>query len=192
MTQTDHKSIKDKMVDALLKLSKERSWDFVAFEDIAEEAGVPLADAREYFDDRADILAAYGRRLDRHMVENFSDDENLSCREKLFDLLMERFDIVNQDREGILSILHGFKGEPKEAVISLPHLGRSMCRTLEAAGISTSGLTGPVKIAGLTGIYLYALKSWKEDDSADMAKTMKALDQALDKAEALWNSLPIK
>jgi len=193
-TKDKHISIKDKMVSAMLKLASERSWDFVDFEDIAEEAGIDIHDAREYFDGRSDILAAYGRMLDRRMVEQceFADDAEISCREKTFDLIMERFDIVNENREGILSILHGFKGDPKEAVFSFPHLGKSMCRTLTAAGIETNGIFGAVKVAGLTGIYLFTLKTWKEDDSPDMAKTMATLDKALDKAEMIWNTFPVK
>lgn len=192
MTKNTEISLKDKMIAALLKLASERSWDFVDFADIADEAGVAINDAHEYFDDRSDILAAYGRRLDRKMLENCVMDDDMSCREKIFDLLMERFDIVNEDRESILSILHGFKGDPKEAVLSFPHLGKSMCRTLDAAGIETNGIFGAVKVAGLTGIYLYTLKTWKEDESPDMARTMATLDKALDKAEMLWNTLPIK
>lgn len=192
MTKEKHISVKDKMVAAMLKLASERTWEFVDFDDIAQEAGVPLHDAQEYFDGCSDILAAYGRMLDRKMLENVSFGETESCREKIFDLLMERFDIINEDRAAILSILYGFRGDPKEAILSFPHLGKSMCRTLSAAGIETNGIFGAVKVAGLTGIYLYTLRTWKEDESPDMGKTMATLDKALDKAEMLWNTLPIK
>lgn len=192
MTTEKDKSPKDKMVAAMLGLAAARAWDFVSFEDIADEAGIVLADAREYFDDRSDILAAYGRMLDRKMVENFHSTEDMSCRDKIFDLVMERFDIVNENRAAILSILSGFRGDPKEAVLSFPHLGRSMCRTLEAASIETNGVFGALKVTGLTGIYLYTLRTWKDDESPDMSKTMATLDQALDKAEMLWNSFPFK
>lgn len=180
------------MIAALLSLTAQRGWDMVDFEDIAEEAGVDITDAHEYFDDKGDILAAYGRKIDRRIFEDFKNDETLSCRDKVFDLLMERFDILNEDREAIINILNGFHSDPKEAVLSFPHLGRSMSRTLEAAGIETKGIVGAAKVAGLTGIYLYVVRTWKEDDSADMAKTMAALDRALDKSEQLYNTLPIK
>ena len=32
------------------------------------------------------------------------------------------------------------------------------------------------------GVWLYALRAWKDDDSADLATTMAALDKALDQA----------
>ena len=180
------------MVASMLKLARERGWEFTDFEDIAEEAGVAIDDAREYFDDRADILAAYGRIIDRRILDNVSNDESLSCRDRLFDLLMERFDALNEEREAVVSILHGFKGDPKEAVLSFPHLGRSMSRTLEASGIETDGIFGAAKVLGLVGIYLYVVRTWKDDESPDMAKTMAALDKALDKSEKIYDFLPLK
>lgn len=180
------------MVSTLLTLVAERGWDMVDFEDIAREAGIEIADAHEYFDDKGDILAAYGRKIDRQIFDNVKEDDSLSCRDKLFDLLMERFDLLNEDRDAIVSILEGFKGDPKEAVLSFPHLGRSMSRTLEAAGIETHGLIGAGKVLGLIGIYLYVVNTWKNDNSEDMAKTMAALDKALNHSEQLYNAFPLK
>ncbi len=54
---------------------------------------------------------------------------------------------------------------------------------LEAAGIDTGGYKGAIKIAGLTALYLKTLKTWREDDSEDMAKTMAELDKNLERSE---------
>ena len=112
----------------------------------------------------------------------------MTTREKLFDILMERFDIVNENRDSVLSILNSFKSDPKQLIISLPHLGKSMTRALNIAEVDTSGLCGITQVTGLIGVYLYALKAWKEDESADLSKTMAALDKALDIAEQAANS----
>ena len=182
------KSVKDSVVDAALSLAAEQAWQDVSFDDIIESAKVDLADAREYFDDKEDILSAYGRRVDRKVFDNISLSDELSEREKLFDLLMERFDVLNEDRAAIISILESFKSDPKQMVVSLPHLARSMTRTLERSDIETDGLFGAARVTGLIGIYLYAVRTWKEDDSADMAKTMAALDKALNYGEQAANS----
>ncbi len=189
--KTQDKTLKDKAIDAALSLAVDKSWDDVSFEEIIEKAGVALEDAHEYFDDKVDILAAYSRKIDREMMKNISNVSDMSHREAIFDILMERFDLVNENRAAIVSILSSFKDDPKQAVLGLPHLGRSMTRVLEAANISTQGIAGCVRVTGLTGIYLYVLKTWKDDDSPDMSKTMATLDKALDKAEMLYNSLPI-
>ena len=185
-------NVKDKAIAAALSLAAQQSWNNISFDDILNEAGLSKEQGQEYFDDKSDILAAYGRKIDVRMLEGISPNAvDMSHREQIFDIFMERFDIVNEDRASILSILNSFKGDPKEALLSLPHLGRSMTRVLEAANIPTTGITGCLRVTGVTGVYLYALKAWKDDDSPDMAKTMAALDKALDRAEMIYNSLPI-
>ena len=42
----------------------------------------------------------------------------------------------------------------------------------------------------MVGVWLYALRAWKDDESPDLAGTMSALDKALDQAEKLAKSLP--
>ena len=183
------KSLKNRVLDAALALAAEQGWQDVSFGEIIAKAKVDMAEAHEYFDDKTDILIAYGRRIDRQVLDNISkSNDELSMREKLFDLLMERFDVLNENRKAVLSILNSFKDDPKQAVLSFPHLGKSMSRFLEAAAIETDGLLGAAKVTGLIGVYLYTVRTWKEDESPDMAKTMAALDKALDYAESAANS----
>lgn len=188
--KTANKALKDRVIDAALQLAAEEGWNDVSFEQILMAADVDQADAFEYFDDKTDILIAFGRRVDRHVLDNtaISSESDMSTREKLFDLIMERFDVLNDYREGIISILESFRGDPKQAVVSLPHLAKSMSRKMEKAGIETDGAGGAIKVTGIIGVYLYVVRTWKEDDSVDMAKTMAALDKALDKAEMAANS----
>lgn len=186
---TPQKSLKDRVIAAALALAAEEGWNDVSFEQIIAAAAVDIAEAREYFDDKTDILVAYGRQVDRFVLDNVAFGEDMSAREKLFDLLMERFDVLNENREAVTSILESFSGDPKQAIVSLPHLARSMTRTMEAAGIESQGASGAIKVTGLIGVYLYVVRTWKDDESSDMAKTMAALDKALDNAEAAANSM---
>lgn len=181
--------VRERMIAAALSIASKGDWNNIELSDIAEKAGIPIEDVYERFDEKSDILASYDRSVNRHAIANSDLSDDLSCREKLFDLLMERFDILNENREALIAIMLSFKGDPKEAVLSFPHLGKSMSRLLEAAGISTNGLSGALRVTGLMGIYLYVVKTWKEDENADMAKTMAALDKALDKCEMFNNSL---
>lgn len=182
-------SARDKIINAALDLAAQGKWELVELSDIAQSAGVEYGDAFELFDEKTDILAAYDRRVNRRAIEAADLGEDTSCREKLFDLLMERFDILNEDRVALLNIMRSFKGDPKEAILSAPHLGKSMSHILGAAGMSTKGISGALRVTGMIGLYLYVVKTWKEDDSADMGKTMAALDKALDKCEMFNNSI---
>ncbi len=127
--------------------------------------------------------------VDRCMLAHAGKDDSGSPRDRLFDLIMERFDILNEDREGLVAVLDGLKTDPKQLVLSLPHLGRSMSWILEAAGVSTFGWQGGLRIIGLTGLYLKTLRHWMDDESEDMSVTMAALDKNLERAERLAKRL---
>ena len=116
------------MIESALTLSSEEPWECISLEDIAKHADIKIIDAFEYFDDKSDVLIAYGRQIDRQMKESvyFEHGSEMTTREKIFDALMERFDIVNQNRNSVLSILNSFKSDPKQLIVNLPHLAKSV------------------------------------------------------------------
>ena len=184
MAKKTTKTIKDRAVEAALTLAAQRGWEAVTLCAIARKIKIPQHELRDHFEDRTDIIAAWGRIIDKKILAAAGDAEGgTSPRDRLFDLLMERFDVLNEHRDGARAILGSFKCDPKQTLICLPHLCRSMGWMMDAAGIETSGLKGAAKIAGLTAIYLKALWVWRDDDSPDMSKTMAALDQSLGHAE---------
>ncbi|MCB9978221.1 MAG: TetR family transcriptional regulator [Rhodospirillales bacterium] len=177
-------ALADRIIAACLALAAEKGWDGVSLSDIAARAGVSLGQMYVLYDDRTAILAAFARRVDRAVLTSVSaSDPDLPVRERLFDVLMERFEILNADRDGVIAVLASVRRDPKQAVIGLPHLARSMCWMLEAAGVETTGWRGAVRIAGLTALWLRVAAVWAQDDSPDMGRTMAALDGALAQAE---------
>ncbi|MBU6235070.1 MAG: TetR family transcriptional regulator [Alphaproteobacteria bacterium] len=181
--QTISSNPRTDVVDAALALAAKRDWANVTMGDIAEEAGISLSALSQMFDGREDILAAYARRVDADVLESYGQGGGGSHRDCLFDILMERFDRLNRDREAVVSILGSFCADPKQMVIALPHLGRSMAWMLEACGIETTGWRGAARVLGLSVIYLAAMRQWKDDESPDMAKTMASLDRSLARTE---------
>ncbi len=183
--------LKDRAVRAALDLAAEKGWNKVGFQDIARRCKCTLADLNEIFEDRGDILSAYERQIDRRVLAQIGKpDLTTSERDRLFDVLMERFDVLGEDRAAAVSILKSFRTDPKQAVTGIPHLGKSMLWMLEAAGIDANGAKGALTAFGLIGVYLYTLKAWMDDDSEDQSKTMAALDKALGRAEKLAGLLP--
>lgn len=178
------KPVKDAILDAALSLAAQQGWAYTLVSDIAAEAELSLAALYDEIAEKGDVLILLGRRIDKQTLEAVgAPDPSVSERDRLFDILMERYDVLNQNRAAIISILESFKSDPKELVISFPHLGRSMSWMLHAAGLETSGVRGALRVAGLTGLYLKTLRIWQEDDSADMAKVMAALDKDLGRIE---------
>jgi ubiquinone biosynthesis protein COQ9 len=186
------KLTRDDIALKTLALAGRLGWANLTLNDIAAEHKISLAELHEQFEDKADILAAFGRIIDREVLENIGAPEpEISPRDRLFDILMERFDVLNEYRPGVAAVLDSFLLDPKQALLSAPHLCRSMNWMLEAAGIDANGARGALKIMGLVALYLKVLKTWKEDESEDLSKTMAALDKDLSRAESLANALAL-
>lgn len=178
------KDIKTRIINVSLELAQEKGWAQTSLSDIAERAELSLAELHEHVEDKCDVLTILGRMIDRKVLaEVGKTDTESSPRDRLFDILMERYDALNEYRDGLCAVLDSFSCDPKQAIIGLPHLARSMTWMLEAAGIETTGIRGAVRVTGLMAVYLKGLYCWKKDDSPDLAKTMAALDKALGRAE---------
>jgi AcrR family transcriptional regulator len=173
-------------IEAALSLAAEKGWRDLALADIAEAAGLSIGQLYAIYPSKTDILAAYSRNIDAAVLaETEAPGEEESAKDRLFDLLMRRFDKLDAHKAGLVRIAEDTGRDPLALVCSLANLDRSMAAMLEAAGISTTGLRGVVRIKGLAAVYLAGMRAWFRDDSADKAKTMAALDKSLGRAERM-------
>jgi ubiquinone biosynthesis protein COQ9 len=172
--------------DALLKLAETQGWRDLSLADIAAEAGLPMAEAHAVYASKAAILTALGRELDQEILGGLEAEPlDGSAKDRLFDLMMRRFDALNQRRGGYVVLLRELPTTPLEFGCMLGQVRRSLGLMLETAGLSASGLKGALRLKGLMAIYAAALRAWMKDDAADLPKTMAELDKRLGQAERL-------
>ncbi len=177
-------NIPKRAIAAALELAEERGWRRVSLHDIAERAGVTLGDLHGQFSSRDAILSAFVRGIDAQVLKSVdAEDAAESPRHRLFAVIMKRFDALAPHKPAIAAIVGDCGGDMFTAASSLCRLISSMTLMLEAAGISSAGLRGALRTKGLAVIYCATVRVWLSDDSADMAKTMAALDRYLDCAE---------
>jgi len=169
-----------RLIDAALALAAERGWRDVTLRDIAEAAGVGLAETHAVFPSRQAVLRGFARRIDAEVLasEEAGATEG-GARDRLFDVLMRRFDALAPYKAGLANILADQLRDPLALGCGLCVLRRSMACMLEAADLSAAGLRGALRIKGLSAVYLAALRAWLRDDSEDHAKAMAALDRGL-------------
>jgi AcrR family transcriptional regulator len=179
-------SVEERLVDAALTLAASQGWGQTGMAAIAAKAGLSLGEAYAAAPSKFALLAAFHRRVDKAALADAVDSAELP-RDRLFDVLMRRFDALAPHRPALRSILRDSLGDPA-AVFGVPTLIRSMGWMLEAAGISAAGLRGRLRGQLLTGLYLSVLRVFIEDDSTDLARTMAVLDQRLRWAES-WLGL---
>ncbi|MGF1610167.1 MAG: TetR family transcriptional regulator [Kiloniellales bacterium] len=180
--------IPNQVIDAALALAAEQGWRDLSLADIAAAAKLPLSKVHPVYSSKAAVLAGFLRRVDAAVLAEPAEEG--SARDRLFDVLMRRFDALQPHREALANIAHDELRAPLGALCSLCALRRSMALMLETAGLDSTGLRGALRVKGLSAAYLASFRVWLRDDSPDMARTMAALDGYLRRIEGLIQRLP--
>jgi AcrR family transcriptional regulator len=176
--------IRARIVTAALREAAAVGWRGLALDAVARRADLALGAVIAAAPTKAHLVAHVAAHVDADMLGRVGfPDPTVSVRDRLFDVLMKRFDALQKHRDGVLALLAGLSRDPPAAAMALARLSRSMAAVLAAAGVSSDGLIGCARVQALKAVHLAALRAWRTDDSADMAKTMAALDKALNLAE---------
>jgi AcrR family transcriptional regulator len=170
----------DKIIDAALACIARQGWRRLSLADIAAEAGLPILRVYRLFSSKPAILCGFFRRIDETVLaappEGEADERS---RDRVFDLLMRRFDALQPHRAALDVLARELPTDPLAALAAGAGLLRSMRWMLEAAGISAEGLGGAVAVKLTAAAYLATLRVWRRDESPDLAPTMAALDRRL-------------
>ncbi|MEX2630723.1 MAG: TetR family transcriptional regulator [Tistlia sp.] len=172
-------------IDAALALAAERDWADIGLAEIAEAAGVSLAELYPRIGSKQALLDAFSRRVDAAVLAEPAPGPETSPRDRLFDVLMRRFDALQPHRRALASILRAQARAPGATLCGLVQLARSMAWMLAAAGLSADGLRGIFRVKGLSAIYLATFRVFLRDDSPDLSRTMATLDASLRRVEWL-------
>jgi len=205
MTDID---LSGRIIDAALELAATRGWADTGLADIAATAGVSLAELHDRFRSKTEILLELMQRVDQQVLAatpplpgTAAGAEGIAGpgqtepdagrtggvsetpRDRLFDLLMRRFDALKPYRAGLARVVRDRPREPAALAVLGTRLGWSIAWVQVAAGLSPDGWRGKLRTVALEAIYLDTFKVWLDDDSADLARTMAALDNRLRQAE---------
>jgi AcrR family transcriptional regulator len=180
-------SERDRIIDAALRLIAQEGWRRLSLAAIAAEAGLPILALYRTFPSKPAILRGFTRRIDEAVLATPRDGDAAGAageaderpRDRVFDLLMRRFDALQPHRAALEVLGRELPAEPFAALCAGAGLLRSIGWMLEAAGISTVGLGGFVAVKLTAAAYLATARVWLRDDSPDLAPTMAALDRRL-------------
>lgn len=185
------RSPEDRVLDAALALAASGRWRGASMADIAAEAKVPLAELYDMLPAKAAAWPLLMRRTDRQVLTGTTaETAGEPTHDRLLDILMRRLEALAPHKEAIRGLIGAAPRDPLGLACAGAGLLRSMAWSLEAAGVSSAGISGAVRVKGLTAIYLSTLRVWLSDDSPDLGRTMAHLDRALRNAGRLCASLP--
>jgi len=185
-TGTAPTSDRDKIIAAFLELLSGQRIEQVGFAEIAETSGVSLSQLRGEFSSTLAILAAHLKSVDRAVLAgDTADMADEPARERLFDVLMRRLEVLAPHREAVRSLLRSARRDPPLALALNALAVRSQQWMLAAAGIKASGPRGMIRAQGLALLFASVLRTWVDDEDPGLARTMAALDRALGRGQRL-------
>lgn len=181
------------IITVAMDLAASKGWDKCSLSDIALAAGVDVVTLGRVHANKVAILRALATHIDAETLAGMDPEEepDIPVRERLLEMLMLRFDAMAPFKAGIASVARSAIGNPRLVLEGGAALARAMRVTLSAAGISTSGPVGVIRIKAMALIFLDAFRVWTDDASPDLSQTMRRLDERLSQAESLALALGI-
>lgn len=178
--------MKEKAFKACLHVIEKEGWKCFSFAKASEDSGIPLNVFHAHFSSPSDVMIHLFRKIDEAVLKNHElSAEKLPPKDALFEILMARFDAAQKYKKVLRIFWHDWILSPEEAPAFACHGFSSMAWMLEAAGLSPRGLKGILRVQGLTTLYLLTLRTWLEDESPDLGKTMVFLDKGLSRMEKI-------
>lgn len=174
----------ERIIEAAFALIEAEGWRRLSLATVAAAAGLPVLQVYRHFGSRQAILVGLFRRVDEAVLaEPPPPEPDERPRDRLFDLLMRRFDALQPYKPALDVLSRELPGDPAAALCAGASLLRSMRWMLEAAEIATGGIGGALAVKLTAAVYLSTMRVWQRDDSPDLARTMSALDARLRRIE---------
>jgi AcrR family transcriptional regulator len=182
-------SDRERIVAAFMALLAEKPIEQIGLAEIAGRSGVSLGALREEFASTLAIYAAHVKAVDRQVLDGGDGDmAEEPPRERLFDVLMRRIEILTPHKEALRSLLRSAMRNPGLALALNAMAVRSQQWMLTAADIHASGPRGMVRAQGLALLFARVLRVFVHDDDEGHARTMATLDRELGRG-ARWVGL---
>lgn len=174
------------IVALAFQLVAERGWRHLSFTELARRADVPLARIHAELPDRAALVRMLGRRLDAQMLAlPVPEIDGMTPRERVFELVMRRFDAMAPYKDGLRAMARQAGGDPALLAVSLCSIGRLSRWLLDVAETADPWPIAMVARRVLAVIYVRSFHVWLDDDTPDMARTLAELDLRLQQAESV-------
>jgi hypothetical protein len=185
MSNFNDPALRRDLARAALAVAAARTWKDLNLTLLAQAAGRPVADF--YGASLWEAVDCVEEAFDR-AIAGAADalDAKQTVRDRLFELIMRRFEAMEPHRIAVLAMEQGADRDP--TLMGAMHQRHVRCArwVLALAGLEADGMTGQARAQGLGVIIGQARAAWRGDDAGDFAKTMASLDKNLRRAEEMF------
>ncbi len=169
-----------KVTASFIELLETHRIEEITYAAIADNAGVKIEVVRTCCNGKLDLLAAFMQDIDKRVLKERDPDlMDERRRDRLFDVLMCRLDLMEPHREAIRNLRKTVGKDPALALHMHKLVTRSMKWMLVAAGIEEFGLRSVGLSNALALGFERLVRVWLEDDAPGHPKVMVAVDNML-------------
>jgi hypothetical protein len=170
------------IIQSALALADKSGWRGLTLEAVAKKAKMKTSEVEKSYPHIWRILAAAVIDLDLATAAQAKGLSDTSWRDSLFEIIMTRLEIANDHKSAYIDALK----QPQ----AMPHLAKpffdSAVDMLKLAKAPATLLHAAI----FGAVYLAVVDAWKNDDSADMSKTMAVMDKRLGWFEKVAGYVP--
>lgn len=176
--------IRNQLFEHFSQTVLEKGWRDLSCAEVATRAGVEVKLAFVEYSNRYAYVSELVRRINFAMLDAYDKEiGEEAARERLFDVIMARFEAMQTYRELVIALTKAARCDP---MLSLHLMALSRLTAdwfLDASHISPAGLGGQLRSKGALVAYARAFSVWLGDESEDLSKTMACLDKTLKAGE---------
>ncbi len=173
------------------QLIQEIGWEKFSLEKMSKLLKIPNDELKNIFRCKNSILSKFSIMIDNYVEAKISinDFKDSSTKDILFELIMLRFDEMEDYKDALKDILQNTKKNPLLLSIISNNLLHTMDFYLELSNAYKSSPFDFYKKNFLLLIYSLSFKTWLEDNTEDLSKTMAELDKLLSMAQSFQNNI---
>ncbi len=132
---------------------------------------------------KIDLIININDFFDFQLKKYLVNIDKSSQRDMLFEIMMARYDILNEYRASVKNIINHFMSRPQGVLKLIPKLIESKILIATFANINPSGIKGVIKIKIIFVLYYITLFTWFNDENESLEKTMSVLDKYINNIE---------
>ena len=176
---------KEKLITLGFKLIEKEGWKYFSLKSLAKANKSDLETIKIFFKNKSQFLESFSEMIDDKVLADIDKEEfnKNSIKDNLFELIMLRFENLNNYKTGLKILISDLKKSPVELKKIVKKVLDSMDLFLEIANVKNNYLMDFIKVNIIFIIYSYVFKVWLGDQSPEMSKTMAELDKWLSEAE---------
>ncbi len=166
---------KDKIfiAEQTLKILENTSWSKLNIDQIAKSK------KKLYIKNKNELLTNINRYFDYLLRKNIKEIENSSSKDMVFEIIMQRLDILNLHRKAIKRTIDHLSSNPHLFLKLLPSFIESIILIASLANIKINGVSGAARIKSILILYFLIIYTWNKDQTSSLEKTMTTLDNYL-------------